>query len=448
MKIKFLLFSLATAFYTMCSAQNITTIAGGGSYNVDGVPAIAVQLQAPWGVAVDASGNVYIADWLDNRVRKVDVSGTIYTIAGTTVTGFSGDGGLATTAKFDGSSKVGLDTAGNIYISDYFNNRVRKININTGIINTVAGSSNTPGFSGDSSAATSAKLFWPNGTVFDAAGNMYIADESNNRIRKVDATTGYIYTIAGDGTAGYAGDSGLATAAQLRMPNEPVIDAAGDLYFVDQANHCIRKVTMGTGIITTVAGNGNQGFSGDGGLATVATLNSPQGLAVDALGNIYIADRFNYRIRKVDKTTGIISTIAGIGTNGYTGDGGLAANAQLGTTSGLALDASGNLYIADDGNACIRKITMNTTGIEDKKIQHFISVSPNPSPGIFMIRSDEVISGVEIINMLGDLVYSSKNNSESIALDLSNEAKGTYFVRIYSKNETTVKKVVLQYNNR
>ncbi len=330
----------------------ITTIAGGGSALGDGGPATSAQLDFPHGVAMDASGNLYIADWNNHRIRKVDAAGNISTVAGTgTVPGdYSGDGGAATAAQLDQPSDVAVDASGNLYIADSDNNRVRKVDAATGIITTVAGTG-TGGFSGDGGPATSAQIRYPGSVALDASGNLYIA--ANHRIRKVD-TAGVITTVAGTGTQGYSGDGGAATSAQIRYPSSVALDASGNLYIAD-GNHRIRKVDASTGNISTVAGTGVQGFSGDNGPATSAQFNWPSGVAVDASGNLYIADG-NNRIRKVDAATGIITTVAGTGTGGFSGDGGPATSAQLHYPRSVALDASGNLYIADWLNNRVRKV--------------------------------------------------------------------------------------------
>jgi sugar lactone lactonase YvrE len=315
--------------------------------------ASAAQLYYPSGVAIDSAGNLYIADWVNNRIRMVTPAGIISTIAGNGIEGYSGDGGPATAAQLNKPSGVAVDSAGNIYIADVENHRIRKVTT-TGIISTVAGE--TEGYSGDGGLATAAQLRLPYDVVFDSAGNRYIAD--SNRIRKV-TTAGIISTVAGVSINGFGGDGGLATAAKLGEPMGIAVDSTGNLYIADLHNHRIRMVTP-TGIISTIAGNGNWGYTGDGGLATAAQLNNPSGMAVDSAGNLYIADSYNNRIRKVT-TAGIISTVAGNGTEGYGDDAGLATSARLHAPSGMAIDFSGNLYIADGGNNRIRKVT--TAGI-------------------------------------------------------------------------------------
>lgn len=361
------------SFADSARAQNITlaraisTVAGNGTtgYGGDGGPATSAQLQKPWGVAVDAAGNFYIADQFNNRVRKVDTSGNITTFAGTGTAGFSGDSGPATSAELNTPYNVATDSAGNVYIADYFNYRVRKVDT-SGNITTVAGNG-TYGFSGDGSAATSASISDPIGLAIDPAGNIYIGDYFNNRVRVVNVQAspitiagviipgGAIMTVAGNGTAGYTGDTNGATVAEINGPNGVALDSAGNIYIADYHNNVIRKVTT-VGVISTFAGNGTAGYSGDSGPATSAELNLPWTVVVDSAGDVYIGDEGNVRVRKVD-TSGNITTVAGNGTLGYTGDGGPAVSAEFDYPSGVALDGAGNLYVGDLENSVIRKVT-------------------------------------------------------------------------------------------
>ena len=338
------------------SAGVISTVAGGGSVG-DGSAATAALLHTPRGVVVDGSGNLYIADTFNHRIRKVDAAGVISTVAGDGTEGFGGDGGPATAARLRYPRGVTPDDAGNLYIADTLNQRIRKVDA-TGTITTVAGSGGfgfgEGGYSGDGGPATAAQLYYPQGVALDGSGNLYIADTLNDRIRKVDAAGG-ISTVAGDGARGFGGDGGPATAAQLYIPTDVALDGSGNLYIADWANQRIRKVDTAGGI-STVAGDGARGFGGDGGPATAARLGSPEGVALDGSGNLYIADRDNNRIRKVD-AAGVISTVAGTGTAGYSGDGGPAVAAQLRSPNDVALDDAGNLYIADTNNHRIRKAT-------------------------------------------------------------------------------------------
>jgi sugar lactone lactonase YvrE len=347
-----ILFALVTAPQVFAVLM-IDTVAGTGTagYSGDGGPAIAASLYTPYGVAVDNSGNIYIADTFNHRVRKVNASGIITTVAGNGTAGYSGDGGAATAAKLNEPFRVAVDSSGNIYIADTYNYRVRKVNT-SGIITTVAGNG-TAGYSGDGGVATAANISYPVGITVDSSGNIYITDLDNYRVRKIN-TSGIITTVAGNGTAGYSGDGGAATAAKLNRSFGVTIDNSGNIYIADTYNYRIRKVNT-SGIITTVAGNGTAGYSGDGGAATAAKLNYPREIGLDSSGNIYIADQGNNRVRKVN-TSGIITTVAGNGTAGYSGDGGAATSASLRTPTGVAIDSTGNVFIADYGNNRIRKL--------------------------------------------------------------------------------------------
>jgi uncharacterized protein (TIGR03437 family) len=325
----------------------ITTVAGNGTagFGGDNGPATSAQLNSPYGVAVDAAGNLYIADAGNNRIRKV-TGGVIATVAGNGTTGFGGDGGPATSAQLNNPYGIAVDSAGNLYIADHNNSRIRKVS--NGTITTVAGNG-TRGFGGDNGAATSAMLSLPCSVAVDSAGNLYIADYANYRIRRV--SNGTITTVAGNGTSGNGGDSGPATSAQFMSPIGIAVDSAGNAYVADWYAHRIRKISNGR--IATVAGGGS--LLGDNGPAASARFDEPWGVAVDSGGSLYIADLGNQRIRKV--TNGVVTTLAGNGTAGFSGDNGPAASAQLNNPYGVAVDSAGNVYIADSGNDRIRKVS-------------------------------------------------------------------------------------------
>lgn len=331
----------------------ITTVAGNGTsgYSGDGGSATSAELNSPYGVSVDASGNVYIADTGNSVIRKIDSAGKITTIAGIGTNGYSGDGGPATAAALFSPTRAAADHAGNVYIADVYNNRIRKIDA-SGQITTIAGTG-TYGYSGDGGPATSAELYWPDAVAVDTADNVYVSDTVNNRIRKID-TSGMITTIAGTGFAGVLGDGGPAVSAQVNEPEDVAVDSHGNLYIADYGNSKIRKIDA-SGTITTIAGTGSIGYGGDGGPATSAVLNLPTGVAVDTVGNVYIADYQNSRIRKID-TSGVITTLAGTGTSGFSGDGGSPTSAELNWPEEVATDNAGNVYIADYNNMRIREI--------------------------------------------------------------------------------------------
>ena len=337
--------NLVVAGCAFGQSYTISTFAGSGTlgYTGDSGPAASAQLDYPWAVAVDSAGNLYIADTYNQRIRKV-ANGVISTVAGNGTPGFSGDNGPATSAELNYPSGVAVDSAGNLYIADYFNQRIRKVS--NGVITTVAGIA-TWGFSGDNGPATSAQLDYPSGVAVDSAGNFYIADTYNYRVRKV--SNGVITTVAGGGSA--LGDGGPATSALLSLPYGVAVDSAGNLYIADAGANRIRKVSSGT--ISTVAGNGTIGFSGDGGAATSAQMYDPFGVAVDSTGDLFIADTGNARVREVQN--GVISTIAGNGTPGYSGDGGPAGSAMLDYPSGVAV-GPGVVYVSDADNQRVRSL--------------------------------------------------------------------------------------------
>jgi sugar lactone lactonase YvrE len=351
---------------------------GNGTYSGDNGPAIRASLNLPQGVAVDALGNIYIVDWNNNVIRKVNSRGIITTIAGNGTLGFSGDGNAATSAQLHHPHGVAVDGAGNLYIADTVNYRIRKVDAN-GIITTVAGNG-THQYSGDNGPAISAGFGQPEGVAVDAVGNLYIADMGSGRVRKVD-TSGTITTVAGNGQCTitdsygncFSGDGGQAVNAELYSPWGITVDAAGNIFFADYGNSRIRKVDT-NGIITTVAGNGyldSNGsgvYSGDGGPAISAGLPSPISVAVDAAGNLYIGDPVSERVRRVNKS-GIISSVAGTGftdANGngsFNGDTGPATSAAFNGPGPLAVDGAGNIYIVDGGNQRIRTVNVSQSSI-------------------------------------------------------------------------------------
>ena len=333
----------------------ITTAAGNGSksFSGDGGPANSAALNNPFSVAVDGSGNILIGDSNNNRIREVSSSGIITTVAGNGSGSFSGDGGPATSAALSNPMGVAVDASGNLFIADFFNDRIRKVS-SSGNITTVAGDNQPCSFPTDGLQATSQPLCEPEGVAVDANGNLFIADTFTWKILKV-STNGILTTVAGSLAYGLSGDGGPATSAVLNYPAGVAVDVSGNVFIADTTNERIRKVSAG-GIISTIAGNENFGFSGDGGPATSASLNYPYGVALDGFGNLFIADENNNRIRKVSPS-GVITTVAGNGNSGFSGDGGPGASTWLFTPTGIAVDAAGNLFIADRNNHRIRKLS-------------------------------------------------------------------------------------------
>jgi gliding motility-associated-like protein len=335
-------------------AQIITTIAGTGTpgYSGNGGLSTSAQLSFPMGVATDNTGKIYIADHDNNVIRVINNAGIISNFAGNATSGYSGDGGPATAAQLANPSYLTCDNAGNLYFTDQDGNVIRKIDP-SGIITTITGNLG-PGYSGDGGPLMLARFRNISGITIDVAGNMYISDYGSNVVRKVN-TAGIITTFAGSGAQGYGGDGGPAISASLNLVYEVVADNAGNIYVPDAGNHRIRKVNP-AGIISTWAGNGIGGYSGDGGPATAASLNWPWHIAIDNADNIYVNETLNNIVRKITPA-GIVSTFAGNGTQGYSGDGGPAIAAQLIDVIGIATDNAGNVYTVNRAFHVLRKIT-------------------------------------------------------------------------------------------
>ncbi|PYE47771.1 NHL repeat-containing protein, partial [Paenibacillus barcinonensis] len=344
------------------SRNIMVTIAGTGGTGLgnagDGGPATAAAVNRPNGIALNSNGDVFFTDSNHYTIRKINAAtGIITTVAGNGFYGYSGDGGPATSARVGIPYGIALDSNDNLYIADTSNQRVRRVDAVTGIITTVAGDG-SEGYSGDGGTALSAQLNDPLDVAIDSNGNVYIADSDNESIRKVDPA-GTITTVAGNGPEHWGalndGDGGPATKAEF-YPSGVAFDSSGNLYISDTASSTIRKVDFTTGEITRVAGNRTPGYSGDGGAATSASLKYPRGIRLDSNDNLYIADRHNAAIRKVDKFTGNISTVAGTGTEGYSGDLGSATSAALNNPYAVAVGNNGNVYIADWFNNRIRRV--------------------------------------------------------------------------------------------
>ena len=419
-------------FSAGANAQIISTVVGDGTngYTGDGGAALSATCTGPREVDVDWYGNLYIADAGNNVIRKVSASDNkISTVAGNGTAGYSGDGGAAVSATLFKPSWVSVDNAGNLYIADIGNYVVRKVNT-SGIISTIAGNG-TLGYTGDGAKASSAELGWPFAVVPDNSGDIYISDYYNNCIRKVNSA-GTISTVAGiSGSPGYSGDGSGAVNAKLSEPAGISLDHANNLYIADYANHVIRKVSA-AGIITTVAGNGTSADAGDGGAAVSASFIDPIAVAVDATGNPLISDPGASRVRYVQSSSGTISTYAGNGTVGYTGDGGHNYSAEVNNPAGGIMDHYGNFFFADQNNNVIRAISSGNIQINGVKPVRApgtdMGLFPNPNNGVFTIRgtlgsvsSESVL--LEVTDMVGQVVYRntvtapSGNISSLITLD-------------------------------
>ncbi|MES2703093.1 MAG: T9SS type A sorting domain-containing protein [Bacteroidota bacterium] len=439
-----LLLPFAAMLSLSVSGQIIHTLAGNGTagYSGDGGTATLAQLNGPFGIAADAM-DVYIADRLNNCVRKINAGGIITTVAGNGTGGYAGDGGPATAAQLFNITGVAVDAGGNIYIADKSNNRIRKVN-SAGIISTIAGNG-TAGYSGDGRPAIAAAINAPRGVGVDGGGNVYIADAGSQRVRKIDGS-GTISTIAGTGVAGFSGDGGPAVSAQLYGPYNIAIDAGGNIYIADVDNNRIRKISV-TGIITTVAGNGAAGYSGDGGAATAAALHKPIGVAVDTARNLFIADGWNARIRKVS-STGIITTIAGNGTPGYSGDGGGPADAQLNNPYGVAVRNNGSVFIADYANNRIRFLTVPTEVNTGNTRLPGMALYPNPSSKNFTVEVSTPVTEmmrVLVVAMDGRIVAQTDAWSNA-PTRIAAEPEGVYLVKAITSWGVISKTIVVIQN--
>jgi hypothetical protein len=386
----------------LAPAQVIVTVAGTGTpgYNGDGLTATATELNAPYGVALDGDGNLYICDAFNYRIRKMSPTGIMTTIAGNGTDGFSGDGGSASWAMISSCNYLAVDRKSNVYITD--EHRIRKITP-TGVITTIAGTG-TAGYNGDGIPATTAMLNLPQGVAADSIGNIYIMDHHNFRIRRVD-TFGMISTIVGTGIQGFSADGSYGDTSKLDSLGSITIDKGGNLFFSD--NIRIRKINS-LGIISTVAGNGIIGYSGDSGPATSAMIRAGA-IALDTLGNLFLAEGTSCSVRKVT-TDGIIRTIAGDGLGGYSGDGGNPMLAKLRSPQGVTVSKSGEIYIGDVGN---HRVRMVTTGIIDevdgvKMPAGSVEVYPNPChKQCTIVLKNAVTEKAEIVisNLAGEEIY-------------------------------------------
>jgi sugar lactone lactonase YvrE len=430
---------IASCMCCPAHAQFISTIAGNGSagFSGDSSRAINATLQGPFGVAVDGAGNVFFCDRGNNRVRKIDIAGTITTVAGNGNPSFSGDNYPARSAAINNITGVAADGSGNLYIADKGNNRIRKVGTD-GIITTIAGNG-IAGFSGDGGPATLAELNFPRGLAIDKVGNIFIADQVNCRVRKVDVN-GIITTIAGNGIFGFSGDGGPATDASFNSPYAVATDNDGNLYIADVDNERIRKVDA-SGIITTFAGNSYYGYHGDYVPATNTTLYEPIGVAADKYGNVFIADGWNNRIRAVGKD-GMITTVAGCDSFGYNGDGGIAVLTELFHPYGIAVNSSGDLYIGDNSNnrvRCVKQPVNNFLSTQE------IYLFPNPNTGSFIVKLPSIEDSnaqMKLFDAAGKTIWQRAVQTNSIYIKVQDELPpGVYFFKITGKGLEWVKKI-------
>ncbi len=435
----------------VAGAQIISTVAGNGSlvYSGDSAAATNASFYYPMGVAVDATGNIYIADALNSVVRKVGTDGNITTVAGTGMAGFGGDGGPATadSAKLNSPAGLAVDIAGNLYIADAGNGRIRMITT-FGTISTVAGGGSS---TSDGSVATDYSLSAPAGIAFDGAGNMYLTDDGRVYKTVRPGAVTYINIIAGIGGTGFSGDGGPATAALFNEPQGIAVDLAGNVYVADKSNFRIRQINT-SGTINSVAGNGDGAgsgfgaFSGDDGPAISAALNFPTGIAIAPGGSIYIADRNNNRIRLLTPS-GTITTIAGNGTSGFGGDGGLAADAKLSAPGSVAVDVNGNLFIADELNNRIRKITGlgSFTGVNNLPAKpSSISVYPNPATDNFIVSGLNTSDRLCLYDAIGRQVSAQTATATQLRVDINGLTAGVYFLQVWDASGNAKGRVTIE----
>ena len=422
----------------------IHTIAGTGGAGLsgDGGPALAATFSGVAGVAVDGSGNLYIADIYNSRIRMVSAAtGNVSTVAGTTCTYImSGMGGLATHAHLIYPNALAFDAAGNYYASDWFADAAYKVTVSTGDITNICGH-DSQGCSGDGGFAPDATMEIPGGIAVDAAGNIYIADHGNSRIRKVDALTSIVSTIAGAGSGGV--DGVPAVSASFGSINGVCVDHAGNVYISDAGFHTVRKIDN-SGIVRTIAGNGTAGYSGDGGSALSASLMNPSGLFINSNGMLFICDDQSNCVRVVNINTGVINTLAGNGSYGFSGDGGLPTAAMLAGPTGVWQDAAGSVYIADQGNNRVRKVTgatayYRTTGINNLTGNE-VSIYPNPSAGTFTVATNGT-GTIDVFNMTGAKVFTGTIDEQ--ATFTLNEPAGVYSAIIKTDAGTSAQKITI-----
>ncbi|AWM38851.1 Serine/threonine-protein kinase PknD [Gemmata obscuriglobus] len=343
------------------AAPVITSPVGSGKkgFAGDGGPAAKAELDQPFDVAFDKAGNLYFSDTFNHLVRKVDAkTGTITTVAGNGRKGFGGDGGKATEASLNEPYGIELDADGNLYIVDRLNFCVRKVDGKTAVISTVAGTGGKVGYGGDGGPANKALLVEPNGLCLDGKGGLYIADVAGHRVRAVDLATGTISTLLGNGKGVTAGDGGPIKDATLNGPRAVAVGPNGRLYVVERNGHCVRVIDLAKGRIERFAGTGKKGYTGDGTKALDATFDGPKEIDIDKDGNVFVVDTENEVIRKIDAKSGVVTTIAGKGrtkTPGL-GDNGPATGATLGRPHGVAVGPDGALYIGDTNSHRIRKV--------------------------------------------------------------------------------------------
>lgn len=415
----------------------ITTVAGGGSGGSGGL-ATQAALFGPNDVVVDDTGNIYIAE--DYFLWKVDVNGIIHLLGGDGNPGVGGDGIHVSQARFGGATSIAFDKNGDLFIADAGNHAIRKVDKNTGIITKVVGDW-TLGYAGDGGPANSAKMKYPHAIAFDQLGNLYIADEQF-AIRKVDGATGIITTIAGNGMQGTWTNGDTAIKSQLGRIRGMCLDQLGNIYFADLDNHKIGKINATTGVLSTIAGNGTLGNTGEGGLAVNAQIGAGTKVKIDVNGNLYFTD-FSV-VKKVDAISGLLTRVAGNGGYGFSGDGGSALQARLASSKSVCFDKTHNMYIADTYNYRVRKVS-GVVGINDVEVANELVIFPVPTTGHLTVQSVNNIAQIKVRSLTGQLIYSSQPNNDQTQIDLSAQPSGVYIVSVSDKQSTISKKIILHH---
>jgi sugar lactone lactonase YvrE len=423
---------LAILFFCVhvASAQTmvINTICGTGAngFGGDYGPAAGATLSFPSGICMDGRGVIYFSDAQNSRIRMIDTLGNIATIAGSGLYGYNGDEGPAIDAAMYYPQGICVDRNGRVYFADPAANVIRVIDT-LGFIHVAAGRPGIDsfGYNGDGISATAAKLFGPMDVKCDAAGNLYIADAGSARIRKVD-TFGIISTVAGS-LPGLAGDGGPATAALMNFPCGIALDGSGNIFVADFSNNRVRKIDA-SGTMSTIGGGDTSGYAGDGGPATAALMYQPAFVAADPAGNVYIADQGNDRVREIDRS-GIITTFAGNGVFGYTGDGGSPTDAAFMYPAGMVFSASGNMYVVDNGNFVIREIAPPLLGIRQPVLPQ-LKVFPDPASNSITVHADGSTGNADLTirDVRGIIVKQMNTTRPETSIDISSLSDGLYFI--------------------